>query len=50
MLFEYVRNRLREKTTWAGVTAAIIGGSALAAPYSWLAIAAGIIAVLVPLS
>ena len=44
----YLKRRLTEKSTWAGVVAAISGGSLLSAPYSYLAIAAGIIGVLVP--
>ncbi len=44
----YLRARLEERSTWAGIGAAIIGASALSAPFSWLAIGAGVIAVLVP--
>ncbi len=44
----YIRERLAEKSTWAGIGVAVAGGAALAAPYSWLAIGVGIIAVLVP--
>lgn len=44
----YIKARLAEASTWAGIVAAITGGATLAAPYSWLAIAAGTIAVLVP--
>lgn len=46
----YLKNRLDEKSTWAGVAAAITGGAALPSPYSWLCIAAGTIAVLIPTS
>lgn len=45
---EYIKARLNEKTTWAGVVAAVTAGAALDAPYSWLVIAAGVIAILVP--
>lgn len=44
----YVKARLFEKGTWAGVVVAVTGGAALSEPYSWLAIAAGILAVLAP--
>lgn len=44
----YLKARLGERSTWAGVGAAVVGGSALAHPFNWLAIAAGVIAVLVP--
>jgi menaquinone-dependent protoporphyrinogen IX oxidase len=47
-MIAYVKARLLERTTWAGVVIAVTGGSALAAPYSWIAIAAGVIAVIVP--
>lgn len=47
---EYIKARINEKTTWAGIVLAITGGAALAEPYSWLAIAAGVIGVLVPSS
>ncbi len=44
----YVKARFREETTWLGIIAAITGGATLVAPYSWLVIAAGIVAVLAP--
>lgn len=46
----YIKNRLLEKSTWAGVVTAITAGAVLDAPYSWLAIAAGVVMVLVPTS
>lgn len=49
-MLDYVRNRLNEKSTWAGVVAAITAGATLSPPYSWLVIAAGVVAVLVPTS
>ncbi len=47
-LAAYLRARLEERSTWAGIGSAIVGGSALPSPFSWLAIAAGAIALLVP--
>lgn len=47
-IIHYLKARLLEKTTWAGVVVAVTGGSALATPYSWIAIAAGVFAVIVP--
>lgn len=47
-VIRYLRARLNEKSTWAGIGLAITGGAALPAPYSWLAIAAGVIGVLAP--
>jgi hypothetical protein len=47
-LIAYLKARLAERSSWAGIGAAIVGGSALLAPFNWLAIGAGIIAVLVP--
>jgi hypothetical protein len=44
----HLKSRLGEKSSWAGIVAAVSGGALLPAPYSWLAIAAGIIGVLVP--
>lgn len=50
MIFSYIKARLEERTTWAAVTLAITGGAALPSPYSWLAIAAGVIGALTPTS
>lgn len=47
-LWDYLTQRLDEKSTWAGIGTAIAGGAALSAPYSWLAIGAGTIMVLIP--
>ncbi|HEX5184452.1 MAG TPA: hypothetical protein VFW19_15045 [Allosphingosinicella sp.] len=49
-VLSYIKARLDERSTWAGIAAAIGGGAALASPYSWLAIAAGTIAAIVPTS
>jgi len=50
MILEYIKARLAEGSTWAAITVAISGGAMLPAPYSWLAIAAGVIGALVPTS
>jgi hypothetical protein len=47
-LLRYLACRLKERSTWAGISAAVVGGAALQTPYSWLVIAAGAIAILVP--
>ncbi|TMJ19034.1 MAG: hypothetical protein E6G92_04270 [Alphaproteobacteria bacterium] len=39
--------RGREPSTWTGVVGAVIGAKELAEPFSYVAIAAGVIAVLV---
>lgn len=49
-ILAYVKARLNERGTWAAIVLAITGGAALPAPYSWLAIAAGVIGALVPTS
>lgn len=46
----YLKARLSERTSWAGIGAAIAGGSALSAPFNWLAVSACVIAVLIPAS
>lgn len=47
-LLGYLKARLRERSSWAGIGAAIVGGSALPAPFNWLAVLAGVVATLVP--
>ena len=47
-LREYLRARLLERSTWVGIGAAIAGAAALPSPYSWLCIAAGIVAAIAP--
>lgn len=44
----YLRARLSERSTWAGIVVAVTGGAALPSPYSWLAIAAGAIGAILP--
>lgn len=47
-LIEYIKARIGERSTWAAIVLAITGGAALSAPYSWLAIGAGVIGALAP--
>jgi hypothetical protein len=47
-LLVYLTARLAERSSWVGMGAAIVGGSALSTPFNWLAIAVGVVAVLVP--
>lgn len=44
----YLKARLLEQSTWASIGIAIAGAAALAAPYSYLAIAVGVMGTLVP--
>ncbi len=44
----YIKARLNERSTWAAMTIAITGGAALPSPYSWLAIAVGILGAIIP--
>jgi hypothetical protein len=44
----YLKRRLSERSTWAAIGVAVTGAAALASPYSWIVIAAGVIGVLVP--
>lgn len=41
----YLCARASEGSTWAGITTAIMGAAALEKPYSYMAIAAGVIGV-----
>jgi len=47
-ILSYLKARFAERSTWLGVGVAITGGSALAYPFSWLCVGAGVIALLVP--
>lgn len=47
-MIAYVKARLREKTTWAGIVAAVAFGSTLTHPWDYVAIALGALAVFVP--
>jgi hypothetical protein len=43
----YLFDRLSETSTWAGIVGAITGAATLEAPYSYMAIGAGVIAALI---
>lgn len=47
-MIAYIKARLNERTTWAGIVAAVAFGSTLAHPWDYVAIALGAIAVFVP--
>lgn len=47
-ILSYIKARLLEKTTWAGIVGAITGASVLAEPWNYWAMLAGTIMVLVP--
>lgn len=44
----YIKARLSERSTWIGIVAAATGAAALAAPWSYVAMAAGAIAAIIP--
>lgn len=44
----YIRGRLKEKSTLAGISAAVAAGAVVPAPYAYIIIAVGIIAVFTP--
>lgn len=44
----YFRARLAERSTWAAISAAVVGAATVAVPYSYALIAAGVIGALVP--
>lgn len=46
--FAYLRARSAERSTWAGISAAVIGAAAVAPPYSYMLIAVGVIGALTP--
>lgn len=47
-MMDYLRCRLRERGTWIAIGGAVTGAAALSSPYSWMAIAAGVVAALLP--
>ena len=47
-MLEYLKARLAEQSTWIGISAVVTGAAVVPEPYSWLVIAAGVIACLVP--
>jgi len=46
----YLARRLKERSTWAAIAAAVTGAAALPVPYSWMVIVLGAIGTLVPTS
>ena len=44
----FIRSRLNERSTWVAMGAGIAGASTLASPFSWLALAVGVIGALLP--
>ena len=44
----YLKRRLSEKSTYAGIALAVAGAAALAVPYSWIVIGLGVCGVLAP--
>lgn len=44
----YIKARLNERSTWAAISAAVVSAAAVAAPYSYILIALGVVGVLVP--
>jgi hypothetical protein len=44
----FVRRRLGERSTWTGIVLAVTGAAIVPEPYSWLALAAGVIGAIVP--
>ncbi len=49
-VISYIKARLGERSTWAAISAAVVGAAAVAAPYSYILIAAGIIGAVAPTS
>ena len=47
-MLTYFRARLAERSTWAAISAAVVGAAAVAVPYSYALIAAGVVGALVP--
>jgi uncharacterized membrane protein len=44
----YIKARIAERSTWAAISAAVVGAAAVAVPYSWILIAVGVIGAVVP--
>ena len=49
-VIEYVKARLAERSTWAAISAAVVGAAAVASPYSYILIGVGVIGAVVPTS
>lgn len=47
-ILRYIKARLLEGTTYAGIVTAIAGGNGLPEPYNHIAIVAGILAAVLP--
>jgi hypothetical protein len=47
-LISYIKARLSERSTWAGISAAIVAAAAVAAPFSYMLMAVGIVMAFVP--
>ena len=47
-MIAYFRARFAERSTWAAISAAVVGAAAVAAPFSYILIAAGVMGALVP--
>ena len=49
-LYNYLQRRANERTTWVGLTTAIVAGLGYPHPYNYILISFGVIGVLVPSS
>lgn len=47
-LLGYFKARLGERSTWAAISAAVVGAAAVAPPYSYILIAVGVLGAIVP--
>jgi hypothetical protein len=47
-LIAYVRHRLNERSTWLAFSAGAAGAASLAAPWSYIVSAIGVIAAMIP--
>jgi hypothetical protein len=50
VVISYIKDRLGERSTWAAIGVAVTGAAAVAAPYSYILIAVGVIGAIVPTS
>lgn len=44
----YLKARFAERSTWAAISAAVVGAAAVSAPFSYILVAVGIVGALVP--
>lgn len=49
-LASYIKARFNERSTWAGISAGVIGASALPSPWSYAAALVGVLGAIVPTS